>query len=49
VVPVRRDEVSGPDDSFEIVVRIREAGSTACGEWQLTVLGHAEVAAATCP
>jgi hypothetical protein len=41
VVSVGRDDVNGPDDSFEIFIEVRHAGGTnGCAAWTLTVAGN---------
>lgn len=48
VVRVRRNDSFASSDTFDVVVEIRHASSTACGDWELTIQGNTSVATATC-
>jgi hypothetical protein len=41
VVAVRRNDRSGINDDYTIVVTVRWTSSTACGNWSLSVTGNA--------
>jgi hypothetical protein len=48
VVNVRRNDVIGTDDSFDVLIEVRYFAGSSAGAWNLSVAGNTTVGAATC-
>lgn len=48
-VRVRRNDSFISSDSFDILIEVRHASSSVCGDWELTVSGNTAVTSQTCP
>ena len=49
MVTVRRDDILGSDDSFDVIVEIRNFSTDNCGYWQLEISGNVPAVTETCP
>jgi len=47
-VRVRREDRFAASDTFDILIEVRHASSSACGDWELTVFGNTTVNSTTC-